>query len=349
MTRTCVRALTTMLLTLAVTPLLLGAAAAAEEPAMPALGITPADRSGSWYELELEPGATEHLSVEVANHGEESLDVASYAADVYTLVNGGMGVRLRDEPISGTTEWLEFPSDVVTLAPDQAVRPTATVTVPEDVAPGEYIAALVVENDQPIQSEGQLGVDHVVRQALAVNITVPGPADPTFAIGSAKHKEVGTGSVALLEIENEGNRHLQPAGTITLTDDSGATIETRELAMDILYAGTSTHLEVPVDERLVAGGYTVTAELADPDHDVEAAGTATFEVPPPPVTERSIPGIDQVTQAIEATGLPVWVMLIAAASLIAVGAIIPIVMRRRQPRGRGGVDESASPHGGMLT
>ena len=329
MTRPSARVLSLLLLA-AVLVLPSTAAFAAEAPPLPALGIAPVDHAGSWFELELEPGSTEHLAVEVANHGEGATSAVSYAADSYTLVNGGMGVELRDEPDGGATGWLAFPDEVVELAAGQAVRRTLAVQVPEDAEAGEYLAALVVENDEPVRSQAQLGFDQVVRQAIAVSITIPGPAEPALVVGPAEHKEIPGASVALVEVENPGNRHLAPSAELTLTDADGAVLGTREFEMDRFYAGTTTQLELPVPEPLAPGEYTMTADLTDAEYEVAARGATAFEVAAPPISERSSAVLDRIGASLGAPGLPGWALLVAAVGLVGIGTLLPVVVRRRK-------------------
>ncbi len=321
-------------------------ATAQEAPSeAPQLGIRPVDQPGSWYDLELSAGATEYLSVELSNHGDEPLAVASYAADVYSLVGGGMGISLRDDPTSGTTDWLDYRAATQLLRPDEAVRRTVTVAVPDDVEPGQYLAALVIQNDEPVAAEGELSVEHVVRQAIAVNITVPGPAAAGLGIGDVEHVAAGQRSVARLEILNTGNRHLKPTGTLTLSDGTGEQLASLDVTMDSVYAGTTAHLEIGVEELLAPGTYTVSAELQDSEHGVDATGTATFEVIAPPATDRVMPGVERAIDAIEATGLPTWLVLSVAALLLVLllAVLLLLIAARRRRRSTDTAEPTASP------
>src|SRR4051812_9477393 len=72
----------------------------------PRLGIRPIDYEG-YFTLEMKPGEKKKLTVELGNYGTQSVKARTYAADVYTLINGGFGVRLDGEATSGTTLWLD--------------------------------------------------------------------------------------------------------------------------------------------------------------------------------------------------------------------------------------------------
>lgn len=266
----------------------------------------------------------------MANHGAAPTSAVSYAADAYTLINGGMGVELRDEPDDATGQWLGFPDEVVELGAGQAVRRTVTVRVPEDAAAGECLAALVVENDEPVRSEAQLGLDQVVRQAIAVSITVPGPTDPALVVGAAHHKEIPDGSVVLVDVGNPGNATSPPSAELTLTDADGEVLARHAFEIDRFYAGTSTQLELPVPQPLSPRDYTLTADLADAEHEVAARGATAFEVSAPPLPERGADALERIGASVGATGIPGWAVLAAAVGLVGIGALLPLALRRRQ-------------------
>jgi hypothetical protein len=67
------------------------------------LALRPIGQAGTYFDLTMRPGERRRLEVEIANVGTQRIAARSYAADVYTIVNGGFGGRLRDEPQTGTT------------------------------------------------------------------------------------------------------------------------------------------------------------------------------------------------------------------------------------------------------
>src|ERR1700690_1119730 len=141
------------------------------------------------------PGETRTFAVEIANDGDAALAARSYAADVYTIINGGFGARLRDAPRTGATNWLDSSTTVEDLQPGQGIRRAFAVSVPADAGPGEYITSLVLENDQPIRGTGPVPPNQILRQAVAVVAPVPGQRLPALAIGEASHTVVDGTSV----------------------------------------------------------------------------------------------------------------------------------------------------------
>lgn len=172
---------------------------------------------------------------------------------MYTIINGGFGAGLRGGAPAGTTTWLEYPSQVLTLKPGSANARTFAVTVPPATAPVEYITSVVLENNAPIKGRGGKGsvaLDQVLRQAVAVAVRVPGPLHPGLAIGVASHKVAAERSVVAVEVVNTGNRRLTPISEIVLHDKAGTVVNRASVPMGSFYAGTHTKVEVTLATTL---------------------------------------------------------------------------------------------------
>ncbi|MER3485703.1 MAG: hypothetical protein C4345_06815, partial [Chloroflexota bacterium] len=113
--------------------------AATAVPQLPRLAIRPVDTNAAYVSVTLEPGSQARIPVELANLGESTVEARTYAADAYSLANGGFGVRSGADFRTGPTTWLEYPTRVLALNPGQAVIQSVTITVPNDAhrgAPG---------------------------------------------------------------------------------------------------------------------------------------------------------------------------------------------------------------------
>jgi len=300
------------------------------------LALQPIGQTGSFFDLTLRPGEARALSVEISNAGTAAIAARTYASDVYTIVNGGFGARLRDEPETGVSRWLDYPTNVLDLSVGEAVRRTFRVAVPKDAGPGEYITSLVLENDDPIRDGGAIALDQIVRQAVAVVITVPGKRSPALAIGGATHTVVAGKSVVAVAAENPGNVRLKPVATFTLRNAAGVQVSQATVPMDTFYAHTGTSIEVPLDALLVPGTYSVRLSLDDARQGVRAHGTASFVVAASTAAvaggDQAVPGLTPVIQSAP-TGTSMLAIGFAVMALgLALGAlagIVAVVLRRR--------------------
>lgn len=247
------------------------------------LGIKPSGVDGNYFTLTMTPGETRELTVELGNFGEAQARVRTYAADAYTIINGGFGAKLDGEPVSGVTRWVDYPADTIELPARTGIKRTFKVTVPGDAKPGQYITSLAIQNADPeVSSSGSVAMRQITRQVIAVAITVPGPAQPGVAIGAVTYRTVAGNSMIAVEIKNTGNTHLKLAGELVLRDASGAEVSRYPVTMDTFYAGMSTFVEVPFAGRINEGDYSVELSLADSEHKVQTAAPAlALNVPPP--------------------------------------------------------------------
>lgn len=309
-----------------------GLAAAADQA--PRLGLTPVGRAEAYFDLTLRPTEALQLQVEAANFGEEETVARTYAADVYSIVNGGFGAGLFGDEVSGTTGWLSYPTSEVTLGPREATVVTFEVAVPAGTAAGQYIAALVIENVEPVSGSGPVALNQVNRNAIAVAIDVPGAREPALAIGGVTHKSVLGSSLLVFDVINPGNTHLRPAGAFRLLDARGSQVTDGAVAMDIVYAGTSTQLEAVLLDPLPPGDYCAELTLTDP----ETGATATIECteltpasPHPdgpnttPVSPGMLPGTDQ-----DLMPARLRLLLIAGSALVVAALLLAAWRRRRQ-------------------
>ncbi len=232
---------------------------------MPKLGIEPANSDEIFFSETVRPGDSKTLTVALSNAGKTDVTILTYAADVYSLINGGLGVNLSDAPVSGATTWLDYPTQTVKIPHGEGLQVEFQLTVPPGVRPGEYVTSLVIQNAEPVKGTGAVTVDQILRQAIAVAIRVPGDEHPGLEIGSVVYRDNALIDSLLIEVRNTGNIHLKPAGSVRVLDPRGETKLDVEVGMDSVYAGTTTMLEIGLTESFDTGDYQISVQLDDHD------------------------------------------------------------------------------------
>jgi hypothetical protein len=260
---------------------LASSAGAADAPI--SLGIKPVGATGSYFTLNMKPGETRELTVSLGNYGTEAAEAKTFAADAYTIVNGGFGVRLDGEATSGTTAWLTYPAETLQIEAGKSETRTVTVSIPADAKPGEYIAGLVIQNATPTSasSSGSVAINQINRQAIAIAITVPGPLVPGLEINQVTYKPVGERSALSFGVANTGNMHLKPSGEFTLKSPDGREISHGPIQMDSFYAGTTTNVEGLLSQHLNPGDYVASLTLTDAKSGATAEKSLALTVPVP--------------------------------------------------------------------
>lgn len=295
--------------------------------------LVPVGYEGPYFQLTMAPGEEQVLRVEVGNAGTEATPMRTYAADVYTIVNGGFGARLFGEPKTGSTLWLQYPDELLELPAGTSVEREVLVQVPEDAVPGEHISSLVVENRDPIGAGGEVAVNQIIRQAIAVAITIPGPADPGLEIGAAAHVLAGDRSLVRVELRNTGNVRLRPTADMRITGPGGASVASTTIQLDSFYAFTGTLLEVDLALLLAPGRYTVDVNARDEATGAQAeALDLVFDVDAPTPGPVAPSPIDELVKGMDQVQILVAVVFAALAVLLLAFGVF--FARRRRQSGR---------------
>lgn len=297
------------------------------------LSIKPVDHPGTFFQLTMSAGEKRSLQLEIANLGTRPVKADTFAADVYSIVNGGLGARLKGEPRTGATEWVDYPETSPTLQPLRPVRRSFTLTIPAGTEPGEYITSLILQSSAPVRGSSGLNLNQVQRQAMAISIKIPGPEQARLDFGKARHLAVAGKSVVSVEVANAGNTHLRPTGNMTIDRASGEPVNQARVAMDSVYAGTRTNLEKPLDRLLKPGRYVATVTLRDASKAAAAdSGRLEFTVPP-----RAASGPRSLAEnAQRRPRRPLWAnpvtLIIAAVVLVVISSLATVlVIRSRKP------------------
>jgi hypothetical protein len=295
------------------------------------LSLKPVEQDGPYFDLMMEPGETRTLAVELGNQGADSIDVFTYAADAYTVTNGGFGAKERGSAPAGTTTWLSYPSEVLQLPAGEGLTREFSVAVPAGTEPGQYLTSVVLENNVAIEGSGGVALDQIVRHAVAVSINIPGPSTPALELGEAGHTLTAGRSSVDVAVSNTGNMNLWPQGELTIRDAEGATISQAPITMNTFYARTGSHVSTTLNGTLEPGEYTLTATLTDAATGTTASGTdLPFTVTEPSKTESTTEvQANQLPQIFQETPSEPTPYLIAA-SLVLILTILAIMIRRHR-------------------
>ncbi len=260
------------------------------------LGIEAVDSDLQYFDISLEPGESRELTVRFSNHGEIGTGASVFAADVYSLYGGGMGMADIDAPRTGATEWLDLESTDLELEPGEAVEETFTVAVPDDAEPGDYITAVVIQNTDPIGvGDDDERFVQTVRQGIAVAIDIPGDRQPAMEFGEVRHSISAGSSVIEVDLQNTGNADLRPDGTFSLQEADGDEIAASPIGLDTIFAGTGTVIEVTLTDELPPGDYFIDVVVEDEETGASASAADrpfTVAAPDPtPEPEEALPGV----------------------------------------------------------
>ena len=112
----------------------------------------------------------------------------------------------------GAVGWLRLGGRLITLSPGEGLNVPVSVVVPGVARSGDYLAGVSAEAlNQQSQSVKRKGVSiaSVVRYAIGVEISIPGPRHPLIQFTGARSRREPAGLTFLLDARNPGNVILQ--------------------------------------------------------------------------------------------------------------------------------------------
>jgi hypothetical protein len=218
-------------------------------------------------------GESGELTVLVGNNGTLKQDIRVYPVNVFTGENGGMAVADYGAPPNAVTQWLQFTEEVFSFEPGEGVEIKFQVNVPAGTPPGEYIAAVAGEHADSSEIEGEVSFRQKLRYIAPIFITVPGDMSAAFSIGEPVTEPTSDGLLIEVPINNDGDMHITPQGSITLRDENGAVIGTIPVGMQTVFARESAMLTIGIPGGLPPGHYQLEGTLSD----AETGATATIE------------------------------------------------------------------------
>lgn len=131
-----------------------------------------------------------------------------------TLVTGQLGgasYALADETPSQTGSWITLERTAVTLPANGSAVVSFDVTVPSLARSGHHLAGISIsvpkEQDGPADaSGGQAGasIDVQTRRIIAVQVNLPGSAEPELVIGGISPAARPDGLYLEIAVENTG-------------------------------------------------------------------------------------------------------------------------------------------------
>ncbi len=275
------------------------------------------------------------------NDSDQALRLKLFAADAVTASRGGVAVatRANDTPKQAGA-WLRLSDTELTMEPGEHRSVPFTLSLPQDLAPGEYAASIVAQRavEQVGRQSGPLGVRFIPRFAVTVLVTVPGSAatvlrphleitDLRAAAGTRRQTIVG-------DLGNTGNDGLDRAeGKLTVRQTQGALARDIPVRLGYFLAGSDLAYRIGLEPALPAGEYDVTLSLAHRQGTVELTRRLYLgETPEIPVLRADAPAAPSPTPA----GLPRWVFMAIGAAGISIALLLLslIVQSRKLARAR---------------
>jgi hypothetical protein len=176
-----------------------------------------------YYLIEAAPGETVTESLLLRNLSDAPITLHIQSVDATTGPLGGVSYGLPDEPVEIVGTWVTLPAKVIELAPREAKTIPVSISVPAEATSGDHVAGVAIwqpRAEDPAQPEaGGTAVTTQSRRILAVQVVVPGDAEPLLVIDGITPVVKPTGMQLELNISNVGELLTSDDGYIEVVDE----------------------------------------------------------------------------------------------------------------------------------
>lgn len=177
-------------------------------------------------EYSVKPGAEVTAKVKLYNETATATTVFSSVANFTAKGEQGEPDFSFETKPTGTASWIDAPSGAITIQPNDRIELNVKIKVPANAEPGGHYASLFFGTDPTVKPES--GGQVTIRSLLGtlVILRVEGNISEQAKVASFK-PEGGKNTVTRLpvtfdlRIQNTGNVHLRPQGTVTIKNMFG--------------------------------------------------------------------------------------------------------------------------------
>lgn len=177
--------------------------------------------------VDVDPGETVTSKIKLYNETGEPLTLYTSTANFTALDETGTPKILVDGPKEDLASWITVAPGPFTVIPNERVEIPFSITLPSDATPGGHFASILVSPNPPESAgESQIAIGQKVGTLILVRIS--GVINESGAIeefgtvgGKSRFNRLPIDFT--LRVENRGNAHLRPAGTLTIRNMLGGT------------------------------------------------------------------------------------------------------------------------------
>ncbi len=287
-----------------------------------------------YFVLTVRPGELRTVRLVVQNTGGEQLSVISYPVDGIQT-GGGIAYSTRREPLVGMGRWISVTPEQLRLEPGEAGRVVATIRVPEDSLPADYVAGIAVEDElvDTAEAGSHAMIDVHYRRVTGILATVPGNRTAALEVDRVTLSSSGDGNQATIGLKNTGNTLLKVKGVVSVLGSQGLG---KEFSLDPAAIMPGSRADVAV--RLVGldlepGLYAVSVKVMSPEHGELASwrGDVTLSLPEEAGATSRVQHfvLEPIRSAEELVlGIPIVVPLVGLV-LVVVGVALGLMISRR--------------------
>ncbi|MEW5768089.1 MAG: hypothetical protein AB1797_10795 [bacterium] len=251
------------------------------------------------YERSAQVGETYQGVIFIRNRDEEPQEVKVYQTDYLFFFDGTNTYGEPGKAPRSNANWITFSPKRLTIPPKEASGVNYTIKVPDnETLEGTYWSMLMVEGisknspefSKPEKEEVKLYIREVVRYGVQMVTHIGNTGTRSLKFVNTQFLKEAERKILQMDIENIGERWLNPFLWTELYDEKGSYIGRFEDKRQRIYPGTSVRYKVDLSQ-VVQGQYKALVVAEAGDDDVFGA-TYTLKIEedkkPPEDTEKKI-------------------------------------------------------------
>ncbi|MDO9353435.1 MAG: DUF916 domain-containing protein [Solirubrobacteraceae bacterium] len=217
----------------------------------------------TYFKLKLKPGETYKGRLLVISSAKEDARLRVYSVDGLTGNTSGTVYSNIDDPRKDASLWITPRKKVLRLPGKQDKKVGFDVKVPEDATPGDHVGGVALQLADQEKTKGQFAITQITRVAIAVQITVEGPAAAALApTGLALKALPGTQIPSVtVDLANTGQLLCRPNLAVELSQDD-VVLGTVSRQLDTILPGKTIPYPLSWAKPLTAGKYSAKASTS---------------------------------------------------------------------------------------
>jgi methionine-rich copper-binding protein CopC len=238
-------------------------------------------------ELEMQPGAETtfvvNLDYRASNPDAKAARIVASLNDWNISENGQVEFYKAGTQPNSACSWIIYSPSEKIVAPGTTHSIRVTVSVPADAAPGDHLAALIVEERPDNLKVAPQNLRQIVvryRMASMIYIKV-GRLEKRGTLENLQAETSPKGIVVTPTLKNEGNSVIRPTASIKIFDEKGS--EVADISdfepLPILAKSTISQATL-IEKQLLPGTYTVKYKIDFQDGSRAVEGVTDFTVKP---------------------------------------------------------------------
>jgi hypothetical protein len=238
-------------------------------------------------EYSLQSGKTYSGTFKLRNSSSSSVDVFSSTGEYrYIFSRGVTPPKTEKRTLPSCSDWLQFEKTEFRLSPGMTIDAKFTIKVPKE-AKEEHLCAVLFDEKidtgkvQPNQETGSVQIQLTPRFSIPVYISIKNTEKLSAQINNMSVvSEAQKGQLIInLTLENTGNVHIRPFGTLVILDENSEVVKDIPIGRSLpVFPGYKETIPV-ICPKMPVGKYSAiaTVEIAS---DKIIQKKITFEYPP---------------------------------------------------------------------